>query len=167
MYRLIFVSSFVLVLLCPPVLSQTQTHPFSVQDLLALEKISDIQVSPDGQQVVFVRTVTDLDENRTRTDLWMVGIDGAGLRRLTSHPENDSNPQWTPDGKSILFISSRSKPAQVWRIAVDGGEAAQVTDLPLDAGNLNRVARRQAHRLHHAGLSLPHGRTDKGAARRP
>ena len=113
-----------------------QTHPFSVNDMLAMDRLSDPQVSPDGKWIVFVLRVTDLEANRGRTDLWLLGADGTGLRRLTSHPEGDSNPRWTPDGKSVFFISTRSDSSQVWRIPIDGGEAQQVTDLPLDVGNL-------------------------------
>ena len=113
-----------------------ETHPFSIDDMLAMDRISDPQVSPDGQYIAFVLRKTDLEANRGRTDLWLVGADGAGLRRLTTHPENDSNPRWAPDGKSIYFLSSRSDSSQVWRIHIDGGEAEQITDLPLDAANL-------------------------------
>ena len=113
-----------------------KTHPFSVHDMVAMDRISDPQVSPDGRRVVFVLRKTDLEANRGRTDLWMVNIDGSGLRRMTSHPASDNNPRWTPDGRSILFLSTRSDSSQVWRIAVDGGEAEQVTHEPLDVGNL-------------------------------
>ncbi|MBW8038622.1 MAG: S9 family peptidase [Planctomycetes bacterium] len=113
-----------------------RTHPFSVHDMLAMDRISDPQVSPDGRGIVFVLRKTDLQDNRGRTDLWIIGVDGKGHRRLTSHPENDFNPRWTPDGKSIWFISTRSESSQVWRIRVDGGEADQVTDVPLDVANL-------------------------------
>ena len=113
-----------------------QTHPFSVRDMLAMDRLSDPQVSPDGKHVAFVVRQTDLKANRGRTDLWFVSTDGTGLRRLTSNPEADSNPRWSPDGGSLWFLSSRSGLSQVWRNAFDGGEAQQVTDEPLDVGNL-------------------------------
>ena len=113
-----------------------QTHPFSIHDMLAMDRLSDPQVSPNGIWIVFVLRQTDLEANKGRTDLWLVATDGTGLRRLTSHPEGDSNPRWAPDSKSVFFISTRSDSAQVWRIQIDGGEARQVTDLPLDVGNL-------------------------------
>ncbi len=74
-----------------------QTHPFSVHDMLAMDRLSDPQVSPDGKWIVFVLRQTDLEANKGRTDLWLLGTDGTGLRRLTSHPEGDSNPRWAPD----------------------------------------------------------------------
>jgi len=113
-----------------------ESHPFSVHDMLAMERISDPQVSPDNKWIVFVRRQIDLEANRTRADLWLVGTDGSDLRRLTSHPENDTNPRWSPDDKLIWFVSGRSELAQVWRIRVDGGEAQQITHLPLDVANL-------------------------------
>lgn len=111
-------------------------HPFSVHDMLAMDRISDPQVSPDGKWIVFNLRKTDLEANRGRTDLWLVGVDGEGLRRLTSHPASDFNPRWSRTGKHLWFLSTRSGLSQVWRIRVDGGEAEQMTDLPLDVGNL-------------------------------
>jgi len=114
----------------------SQTHPFSVHDMLAMNRLSDPQVSPDGRWIVFVMRQTDLQANRGRTNLWLVRTDGTGLRRLTSHSQNDSNPRWSSDANSVWFLSTRSESSQVWRIRIDGGEAEQVTDLPLDVGNL-------------------------------
>jgi dipeptidyl aminopeptidase/acylaminoacyl peptidase len=118
------------------VTARSGTHPFSVHDMLAMDRLSDPQVSPDGRWIAFVRRKTDLEADKGRTDLWLVGVHGAGLRRLTSHQEGDFNPRWSPDGESIWFISTRSDSAQIWRIRTDGGEAEQITDEPLDVGNL-------------------------------
>jgi len=112
------------------------SHPFSVDDMLAMQQVSEHRVSPDGNHVVFTVRTTDLQDNKGVTDLWLVRTDGSGLRRLTSDPSNDNNPRWTADGKAVLFLSNRSGSSQVWRIPLDGGEAKQVTDLALDVGNL-------------------------------
>jgi len=113
-----------------------KTHPFSVHDMLVMDRLSDPQVSPDGHWIAFVLRKTDLDANKGRTDLWLVGTDGKNLRRLTSHQAGDFNPRWAPDSKSLYFLSARSDSLQVWRIRIDGGEAEQITDEPLDVGNL-------------------------------
>jgi dipeptidyl aminopeptidase/acylaminoacyl peptidase len=113
-----------------------RTHPFSIHDMLAMERISDPQVSPDGKWIIFVLRRTDLEEDKGLTDLWLVNADGTALRRFTSHKAADANPRWSPDGKSIWFISARSGTSQIWRIAIDGGEAEQITKQPLDVGNL-------------------------------
>jgi len=113
-----------------------ETHPLSVRDMLAMDRISDSRVSPDGKWILFNVRETDLEANRGRTDIWLIGMDGKGLRRLTSHPASDFNARWSPCGKCVFFLSTRSGSSQVWRIKVDGGEAEQVTKLPLDIGNL-------------------------------
>jgi len=113
-----------------------ESHPFSIHDMLAMDRIGDPQLSPDGKQIVFVRRVTDLEANRGRSDLWLAAPDGSNLRRLTSHPAGEHNPRWAPDGKSVWFVSSREESSQVWRIPVDGGEAQQVSSLPLDVSSM-------------------------------
>ncbi len=128
----------------PPAAMGPQTHPFGVRDMLAMDRISDPQVSPDGKWVVFVVRQTDLEANCGRNDLWLISMDGVGLvsnermklRRLTSDPKSDTNPRWGPDSRTIWFLSDRSGSSQVWRITLDGGEAEQVTREPLDVGNL-------------------------------
>ena len=118
------------------VLPGDNTHPFSVHDMLAMDRVGDAQVSPDGKWVVFTLRTTDLEANRGKTDLWIVGSDGTGLKRLTTHTAADFNPRWSKCGKKIWFLSTRSGSSQVWRIALNGGEAVQITDQPLDVGNL-------------------------------
>ncbi len=117
--------------------SQAQErHAFSVHDLLAMERISDPQVSPDGETIVFVRRTTDLETNRGRTDLWLVQVDGSNLRQLTTDAASDFNPRWSPGGREVLFLSTRSGSSQVWQVTPASGELKQITDTPLDAGNL-------------------------------
>jgi dipeptidyl aminopeptidase/acylaminoacyl peptidase len=113
-----------------------EPHPFTARDLVTMDRISEPQPSPQGDRVVFVIRATDLEANRGRTDLWMVGMDGSGLTRLTSDPAGDSNPRWAPDGKSVYFLSTRSGSSQVWRLPAAGGDAVQVTKLPLDVASL-------------------------------
>jgi dipeptidyl aminopeptidase/acylaminoacyl peptidase len=113
-----------------------ESHPFSVHDMLAMDRISDPQVSPDGKSVLFNVRVTDLAANKGRTDLWVVGIDGRGLRRLTDHEAADVNGRWMPDGRSIVFLSGRSGSMQVWQAPAQGGKAKQLTDLPADVNGL-------------------------------
>lgn len=113
-----------------------ERRPFSVDDLVRLNRVSEPALAPDGRTLAFTVRETDLDANRGRQDLWSLDLatKGAEPRRLTTHPENDHAPQWSADGRYLYFLSSRSGSAQVWRLASGGGEAAQVTKLPLDVG---------------------------------
>ncbi len=109
----------------------------TVDDMLAMQRVGDPQVSPDGTWVVYSVRDTDFDANRGRVDLWMSSIDGSQTRRLTSHPDADSDARWTKDGAWIYFMSTRSGSSQVWRIAPSGGEAEQVTKLPADVNGFD------------------------------
>ena len=113
-------------------------HPFSVHDMLAMDRIGGPRVSPDGETVAFTVRGTDLEADRGRTDIWLADIDGDNVRRLTSDPAADWNPRWCMDG-TLFFLSTRGGSAQVWKIDPSGGEAVRITDLPLDVGNLEVV----------------------------
>jgi Tol biopolymer transport system component len=110
---------------------------FTASDLVQLRRVSDPQASPDGRLVAFVLRETDMEADRGRTDLWLVETGAAKplARRLTQNPATDSSPRWSPDGRHVYFLSSRSGSSQVWRLSLDGGEAQQVTDYPLDVGS--------------------------------
>jgi dipeptidyl aminopeptidase/acylaminoacyl peptidase len=106
--------------------------PYTVQDQVTLKRLSGIKVSPDGTKVVFGLRSTDLEANKGRTDLWLVGADGKGLKQLTSHEGNETDASWAPDGSAIYFLSARSGSNQLYRLPIDGGESVQVTKLPVD-----------------------------------
>jgi len=110
-------------------------HPFTVHDLVAMERVSDPQPSPDGERIAFVVTTMDLEANKGRKDVWTVGTDGSDARALTADPANDWSPRWGSDG-SLYFLSSRSGSTQVWRWDFAGSTPVQITDLALDVGSL-------------------------------
>jgi dipeptidyl aminopeptidase/acylaminoacyl peptidase len=122
--------------------------PFTADDLVRLERISDPQASADGRYVAFTVRETDMEANKGRTDLWLLDLDAEKPepRRLTQHEANDSKPRWSPDGSSIYFLSTRSGSSQVWRLMLAGGEAMQVTRFPVDVNEL-KVAPRGARLL--------------------
>jgi dipeptidyl aminopeptidase/acylaminoacyl peptidase len=108
-------------------------RPMTVDDLLAVKSVGDPRVSPDGKTVAYVVSEIDRDAGKTNSSLWLVPSDGsAGPRRLTTAPGTNNHPRWKPDGSAVAFLSNRGGSSQVWLLPLDGGEASQVTKLPID-----------------------------------
>lgn len=123
---------FALCLLSSLLAAAPVKKPYTVQDQVALKRLSGFRVSPDGKRVVFALRSTDLEANKGRVDLWLVHTDGSNLKQLTAHEGNETDPWWSPDGKHIYFLAARSGSNQVWKLPLDGGEATQVTKFALD-----------------------------------
>jgi dipeptidyl aminopeptidase/acylaminoacyl peptidase len=110
--------------------------PIAFDDFIAIQRVTDLQLSPDGTKIAFVVTVMDKSANRGLSDIWIVPSRGGEPRRLTSSPAADMNPRWSPDGRTIAFISTRSGGPQVWTIDPNGGEAVQLTRISTGASGL-------------------------------
>ncbi len=107
-------------------------HAITIDDLLAVKSVSDPQISPDGKLVAYVVSEIDRAANKSNSDLWLVSTAGGTPKRLTTAPGADNHPRWSPNGKTIAFVSNRSGSSQIWLLSMDGGEATQLTKLPID-----------------------------------
>ncbi len=108
-------------------------RPVDLDDLARIRSVSDPQISPDGERVVYAVRRVDTAEDRGDTDLWMASFDGSENHRLTSGKESETSPRWSPDGRRLAFLSSRGDEngsSQLWLLPRAGGEAEQVTELP-------------------------------------
>ena len=116
-------------------------RPMREDDLLRLEWVADPRISPDGARIVFTRVAVDTAADDYRTSLGIIPARGDGAaapappRPLTSGP-HDSQPRWSPDGRSIAFVrATEGKPGQIFLLSMEGGEAVQLTRLAKGAGS--------------------------------
>jgi dipeptidyl aminopeptidase/acylaminoacyl peptidase len=114
-----------------PGLSLAQKRGLTTADVYNIKDVRDPQRSPDGKWVAYVvaRAIKDTDKNDS--DIWMASWDGTQEIQLTSSPDSESQPRWSPDNKYIAFVSSRqgAKDAQLWLMLRAGGEAIKVSDV--------------------------------------
>ena len=103
----------------------------NAEDVYSVRDVRDPQRSPDGKWVAYTVTTAHKDTDKNNTDVWMVSSDGAQQIQLTSTPDGESSPRWSPDGKYLSFVSSRqgAKGGQVWLMNRTGGEAIKLTDI--------------------------------------
>lgn len=108
-------------------------RPMTFADLMALSRLSEPIPSPDGKWIAFVIGVTDMEENRVNSDLWLVPAAGGEPRQLTRSARHDRHPTWSPDSKWLAFESNRDGDFQIYVIRPDGGEARRLTTLATGA----------------------------------
>src|SRR5437773_6884331 len=93
----------------------SQPHPYGVHDMVRMQRVGDPRPSPDGQWAVFTVRSWDPEANKSTTNLWLVSLDGEKLRQLTSAKGYaDTSPVWSPDSRTIAFVSSRGGSRQIW-----------------------------------------------------
>jgi len=107
-------------------------HSFHVEDMQRLSRVNGLKLSPDAKWVAFTVARPDVTKNRSVKNIWLVSANGGEPQQLTfaEQGSNDS-VRWSPDGRYLYFISSRvgNKP-QIFRLAMTGGEAKQITNVP-------------------------------------
>ncbi|HEY2152859.1 MAG TPA: hypothetical protein VGH34_18760, partial [Vicinamibacterales bacterium] len=104
-------------------------RPMGIVDLLNVPRVSDPQVSPDGRSVVFTRGDSDWKSGRRVSHVWRAAVDDGMTVQLTSGTDGETDPRWSPDGKTIAFVTKRNDNefAQIYLLPTDGGEAHQLS----------------------------------------
>ncbi len=115
-------------------LSAQTKRPATFDDVLGIKAIQAATVSPDGAHVLYTVAQWEPEQERMerRTRVWKVATSGSSpARQITFGERGDSQPQWSPDGKSISFVSARGNAeakSQIYLLPADGGEAWKLTD---------------------------------------
>jgi len=98
-------------------------------DVFQLEYADDVQISPDGSRIVYVRVSHDIMTDRARRNLWMIDTDGTDNRPLRSEIRSFSSPRWSPDGTRIAYVSAAEGSPQLYVRWMDSGQTALLTNL--------------------------------------
>ncbi len=105
-------------------------------DIFDIQYVSDPQIAPGGQQIVYVRNFKDIMTDGNRSNLWVIQADGSGHYPLTNGNQNDASPRWSPDGKRLLYLSNTGGSAQVYLHWIETGLTAKLTNLTQSPSNI-------------------------------
>jgi dipeptidyl aminopeptidase/acylaminoacyl peptidase len=105
------------VLLClfflPALIAQSK-RPMTFEDMMAMKHLGETAVSPDGKWLAYSVTTVDLEKNSKTPELWLQKISGGEPQKISVAQAGDSGLQFSNDGKTVLFLSSRSGSQQIW-----------------------------------------------------
>jgi len=116
---------------------------YKIPPIFSMQPVSDPQMSPNEDKVLFTYATTNMKENKYDSHIWVLRLKEKRPKQFTHGVGNDTSPRWSPDGKNVLFLSNRKsrmeetkdeRPRmQIWVIPADGGEATCLTSVKEDA----------------------------------
>jgi dipeptidyl aminopeptidase/acylaminoacyl peptidase len=122
----LFVPCLMITVVAIPLLAQDK-KPLTIEDYITTPVVNDPQLSPDGELVAYTISTPSLEENRSPSAVWVTDINtGIGWQPSPAQG-NDRAPRWSPDSRTLAFISTRDGTTQIWRVPIRGGDAVKVT----------------------------------------
>jgi dipeptidyl aminopeptidase/acylaminoacyl peptidase len=98
----------------------------TARQAIARRALSDPQWQPHGTRIAVTVSEHPHETSRPR-HIWMADAATGSSRQLTSSDKSEWSPRWSPDGRTLAFLSDRGKGTQVWLLPMDGGEALPLT----------------------------------------
>ena len=120
-----------------PGFTQISVDSWTPESMVNLPVVGSPEISPDGSMIAYTVRETNMegDESSFTTHIWVAAADGSMNRQFTRGEQSASNPQFSPDGRYLSFISSRDSGRQVYKMYLTGGEAQKITSAENGVGS--------------------------------
>ncbi|CAB9492840.1 alpha/beta hydrolase family protein [Alteromonas macleodii] len=109
---------------------------FQSEDIFNLEYVSDVQISPDGKNIAYVRRSNDIMSDSSRANVWLASVDGKSNRPLLSSKKSYYSIRWSPDGSRLAYLSNAEGKPQLYVRWMDTGQTALVTNVTSSPSNI-------------------------------
>jgi len=125
------------VLICAPRsgIAGEGKRAFEITDYYRTASVGSPAMSANGKKVAFTVSRYELETGKSWSEIWMMQADGDRLRQMTHGRHHDGSPAFSPDGKSLLFVSDRGEGSQLYLLPIEGGEARQLTSFTAGLSN--------------------------------
>ena len=101
----------------------------TVDDLWAMKRIGTYDISPDGKTLAYTLTSYSFEANKGNSDIYLISADGKNPRALKNSEKNETEPKFSPDGKTIAFVRGE----QIWQCYLDGSNEKRLTNIYTEA----------------------------------
>ena len=105
-------------------------------DVFKLQHISNPQISPDGNSILYERNFKDIMTDSNYSNIWIVNYNGSNSRPITTGNEKNSKPTWSNDGKKFLFKSKNDKATKLYLYDLENKSLQMLTSVEFDISNL-------------------------------
>tara|TARA_B100000405_G_C16715669_1_gene420722 strand:- start:74 stop:2113 length:2040 start_codon:yes stop_codon:yes gene_type:complete len=109
---------------------------FKSEDIFNLEYVSEVQVSPNGKYVAYVRRSNDIMSDSSRANVWLASVDGKSHRPLLSSKKSYYSIRWSPDGSRLAYLSNEEGKPQLYVRWMETGQTALVTNVTSNPSNI-------------------------------
>ena len=109
---------------------------FKSEDIFNLEYVSEVQVSPNGKYIAYVRRSNDIMSDSSRANVWLASVDGKSHRPLLSSKKSYYSIRWSPDGSRLAYLSNEEGKPQLYVRWMDTGQTALVTNVTSNPSNI-------------------------------
>lgn len=128
--RILVMLAFLILVMSGFLASETSQRYLTLDDFFKLKRVSNPQISPEGDWLAFTVSETDLEKDKSETRIWMMPTASGEAIPMTGKGLSAGSPRWSPDGKYLSFSASRNEgKSQVWVLDRRGGEARKLTDI--------------------------------------